>query len=62
VEEFWRILGLVLIIEALLPFISPRAYRKAVAEIARTPDGQLRMIAFAILMIGLGLWVWFTPG
>ena len=61
-DDFWRILGLVLIIEALLPFISPKGYRRAVAEIARTPDHQLRIIAFAILMLGLGLWVWFSPG
>ncbi|MFW6322822.1 MAG: DUF2065 domain-containing protein [Guyparkeria sp.] len=57
-DDLLRILGLVLILEALLPFISPRAYRQAVAQIALTPDGRMRGIAFVILLLGLALWVW----
>ncbi|MFO7580913.1 DUF2065 domain-containing protein [Guyparkeria sp.] len=57
-DDLLRILGLVLIIEALLPFISPRAYRQAVAQIALTPDSRMRSIAFVILLVGLALWVW----
>ena len=38
-DRWLQVLGLVLIIEALLPFISPRSYRQAVQQIANTPVG-----------------------
>lgn len=57
-DDLLRIIGLVLIIEALLPFISPRAYKQAVAQIALTPESRLRIIALAVLLAGLALWVW----
>lgn len=57
-DDLLRVLGLVLIIEALLPFISPRAYRQAVAQLALTPDARMRGIALAVLLLGLALWVW----
>lgn len=53
VDERWlQVLGLVLIIEALLPFISPRSYRQVVQQIANTPDKALRAIALVILVVG----------
>lgn len=53
VDDRWlQVLGLVLIIEALLPFISPRGYRQAVQQIANTPDRALRAIAFVVLVVG----------
>jgi len=57
-DDLLRIVGLVLIIEALLPFISPRAYKQAVAQIALTPESRMRIIALVILLVGLALWVW----
>jgi hypothetical protein len=57
-DDLLRIIGLVLIIEALLPFISPRAYKQAVAQIALTPESRLRSIALVVLLAGLALWVW----
>ena len=57
-DDLLRIVGLVLIIEALLPFISPRAYKQAVAQIALTPESRLRIIALVVLLAGLALWVW----
>ena len=57
-DDLLRIVGLVLIIEALLPFISPRAYKQAVAQIALTPESRMRIIALVVLLAGLALWVW----
>ena len=57
-DDLLRVFGLVLIIEALLPFISPRAYRQAVAQLALTPDSRMRGIALVVLLLGLVLWVW----
>ena len=42
-----------LIIEGMLPFISPKKYREMVAEIARLSDNHIRNIGLAVMAIGL---------
>lgn len=52
--QLWlQVIGLVLIIEALLPFISPRGYRLAALKMASTPDTTLRIVA--LIALGLGV-------
>ncbi len=46
-------MALVLIIEGMLPFISPRKYRELVAEIARLGDNQIRNIGLIVMAIGV---------
>jgi uncharacterized protein YjeT (DUF2065 family) len=43
----------VLIIEGMLPFISPRKYRQMVAEISQLGDNQIRNIGLAVMIIGV---------
>jgi uncharacterized protein YjeT (DUF2065 family) len=43
----------VLIIEGMLPFISPRKYREMVAEISRLSDNHIRNIGLSVMVIGL---------
>jgi uncharacterized protein YjeT (DUF2065 family) len=43
----------VLVIEGMLPFISPKKYREMVAEIASLRDNQIRNIGLAVMVIGL---------
>lgn len=42
-----------LIIEGMLPFISPRKYRQMVAEISQLGDNQIRNIGLAVMIIGV---------
>ncbi len=44
-----------LIIEGMLPFVSPRKYRQMVAEISRLGDNQIRNIGLVVMLIGLGV-------
>ena len=44
---------MVLIIEGMLPFVSPRKYRQMVAEIARLSDNHIRNIGLVIMIIGV---------
>jgi len=44
---------LVLIIEGMLPFMSPRKYRELVAEISRLKDNQVRTIGLIVMIVGL---------
>ncbi|QTD44518.1 DUF2065 domain-containing protein [Ottowia testudinis] len=46
-------LGLALIIEGLLPFIAPGAWRQALNQLIRMADGQLRF--FGLLALGAGV-------
>jgi len=45
--------ALVLILEGMLPFVSPRKYRQMVAEIARLGDNQIRNIGLVVMVIGV---------
>ena len=42
-------LALVLIIEGMLPFVSPRRYRKLISEISQLRESQIRTIGFVIM-------------
>lgn len=46
-------IALVLIIEGLLPFLSPSAWREAFLRMGRLADGQLRFIGLSSMLIGL---------
>ncbi|MBT8108890.1 MAG: DUF2065 domain-containing protein [Gammaproteobacteria bacterium] len=51
--EIFTAIALVLVIEGMLPFISPKKYREMVAEIASLGDNQIRNIGLAVMVIGL---------
>ncbi len=48
-------LGLMLVIEGLLPFFSPGGWRQTFARLLQLSDGQLRTIGLISMLIGLGL-------
>jgi uncharacterized protein len=46
-------LALVLVIEGLIPFAMPSAWRAAVRQMAELSDGQLRLIGLTLMIVGL---------
>lgn len=48
-----QVIGLVLIVEALVPFISPRSYRALALRLASAPDGVVRTLALVALGVGV---------
>jgi uncharacterized protein len=51
-------LGLLLVIEGMFPFLSPRGMRAALARIAALEDGALRAAGVASMLAGvLVLWL-----
>lgn len=46
-------LGMVLIIEGLLPLISPAGWRETMRRIAEFRDGQIRFIGLGSVLVGL---------
>jgi len=46
-------LALVLVIEGMLPFLSPKSWRDAMLQAARLPDNVLRSIGFFSMLAGV---------
>ena len=46
-------LALVLVIEGMLPFLSPKSWRDAMSQAAQLPDNVLRSFGFASMMAGV---------
>lgn len=57
-ESLRAALALVLVIEGLLPFLSPQSWRRAVAQIALLQDGQIRFFGLLAIVAGV-LMLWF---
>jgi len=55
--DFAAALGLMLVIEGILPFLSPRGIKRALATMATMDDGALR-VAGAISMVAGLLLLW----
>ena len=50
-------LALMLILEGLLPFFSPRSWRQMFERATRMSDGQIRFIGLASIIVGLLLYL-----
>jgi uncharacterized protein YjeT (DUF2065 family) len=52
-SSFLLALGLMLVIEGLLPFVAPRVWRETFRRAIELADGQLRFIGAASMAAGL---------
>jgi uncharacterized protein YjeT (DUF2065 family) len=46
-------LALVLVIEGILPFLSPRTWRDAMSQAAQLPDNALRILGLLSMVAGV---------
>ncbi|MGQ0710203.1 MAG: DUF2065 domain-containing protein [Rhodoferax sp.] len=53
----WIALGLVLILEGLLPFLSPQGWRRMFSQLLQLNDQQVRQCGLVCLVLGLVL-IW----
>ncbi len=56
-DKWLAALALLLIMEGLLPFLNPGAWRELFSKLLALSDGQLRFIGLASLTGGLLLWM-----
>ena len=54
-------LALMLVIEGLLPFFSPGAWRRVFERAVRMSDGQLRFIGLSSMLAGAAMLLLFGP-
>ncbi len=47
--------SLVLVIEGIVPFLSPRGWRRLAYQVAQLEDRHLRIAGLVMMLLGLGL-------
>ena len=52
-DTLWAALALVLVVEGLMPFVAPRAWRETFRKLTEMSDGQVRFIGLASIALGL---------
>ena len=52
-DDLVRAIALVLVIEGILPFLSPGGWRQAMLQAGRLSDRALRTVGFASMLIGV---------
>jgi len=52
-DSLWTALALVLVIEGLLPFLSPASWRRVFTQMAQMRDGQIRFFALLCILSGI---------
>ncbi len=54
-ESLIAVVALVLVIEGIMPFVSPAIWRETFRRLIELSDGQIRFIGLTSMLIGLGL-------
>ena len=52
-STLWAALALVLVVEGLLPFISPGGWRRMFTQLLQLGDGQIRFFGLVTIVAGL---------
>jgi hypothetical protein len=59
--EYWlAALGLMLVLEGLMPFLFPDVWREVLGQLARLQDGQMRFVGLTLMLSGLLLIYWMN--
>jgi hypothetical protein len=58
-ENYWlAALGLMLVLEGIMPFLFPESWRQTLSKLSQLQDGQMRFIGLSLMMSGLLLIYW----
>ena len=52
-DSLWTAFALVLVIEGLLPFLSPASWRRVYTQMVQLRDGQIRFFALLCILSGI---------
>lgn len=53
--------ALLLVLEGLLPFLNPGAWRRVFEQVLRMSDGQIRFVGLSSMLVGLLLLYFLVP-
>lgn len=54
-DILWSALALVLVIEGLMPLLSPGGWRRMFQQVLQMSDGQIRFFGMCSVLLGLAL-------
>jgi uncharacterized protein len=60
-DLLWSALALMLVIEGVLPFLSPTTWRRVFERALQLSDGQIRFIGLSSMVAGLAALLLFWP-
>ncbi|KAF0204923.1 MAG: hypothetical protein FD173_1443 [Gallionellaceae bacterium] len=59
--EYWlAALGLMLVLEGIMPFLFPTLWRQTLGKLAQLQDGQMRFVGLTLMLGGLLLIFWMN--
>jgi uncharacterized protein YjeT (DUF2065 family) len=59
VLEYWLLgLAMMLVVEGMIPFVSPGLWRETFSKLVTLTDGQLRFVGITAMLSGLLLLYW----
>jgi len=59
--DFWlAALGLMLVLEGLMPFVLPKPWRQTLRNLSQLQDGQVRFLGLTLMLSGLLLIYWIN--
>ncbi|HAF44576.1 MAG: hypothetical protein A2100_04460 [Sideroxydans sp. GWF2_59_14] len=57
--DYWlAALGLMLVLEGIMPFLFPASWRETMLKVSQLQDGQARFIGLTLMLSGLLLIYW----
>ena len=59
VSSLWLAFALVLVLEGLMPFLSPTGWRRMFEQVLKMNDGQIRFFGLCSVLLGLVGIAWF---
>jgi hypothetical protein len=58
---FLSAIGLMLVMEGIMPFLSPRAFRRTLAAVVQADDRVMRIVGLLSMLAGVAL-IYFVRG
>jgi uncharacterized protein len=52
-DTFLMAIALMLVLEGILPFVSPNAWRETFKKLLQLEDGQIRFMGLSAMLVGL---------
>ncbi len=59
-HSLWVAMALMLVIEGIMPFLSPQNFKRALLQMAAMPDRQVRLIGFFCMLAGMFFLYWIN--
>lgn len=60
IDEILRAVALLLVIEGIMPFLSPAKWRETMLQVSQMPDSTLRGFGLGIMLLGVILLYWLS--